>query len=363
MDRCRGAAGRSPPRSLARQPKRWRDPRPRVVHVARRATRDARARRHLPARHRLRAGDRRLARSGRACDRRDHRRARRDRRCGQGARGRCRRACPGRRGRDGRPELPRRLRRGRRARSRLEHVHAGVDRDHLPERQPGTRAEPARSRVRRRGLALHLPRQPGRHRGGRARRVVRGRRAHARDRRLLRGLPRRHGPSPAPVLRRWQPGSRSSCSLPAAARQEHAPRHRTPARSQATLPPSRLPAGRRRSCALRLRRSSSIVRLQASPPHGRVGGGSPIVGDGGGTGVVTADLVTEAGLELPELSAELAGRLTDDRAEHHHRQPGRPRRGRRGRLLELRAASRGPCSNRARSIRSSSPATSAATAR
>ena len=36
-----------------------------------------------------------------------------------------------------------------------------------------------------------------------------------------------------------------------------------------------------------------------------------IVGDGGGTGVVTADLVTEAGLELPELSPELAKRLTD----------------------------------------------------
>ena len=35
-----------------------------------------------------------------------------------------------------------------------------------------------------------------------------------------------------------------------------------------------------------------------------------IVGDGGGTGVVTADLVTEAGLELPTLSPELASRLT-----------------------------------------------------
>ena len=34
-------------------------------------------------------------------------------------------------------------------------------------------------------------------------------------------------------------------------------------------------------------------------------------GDGGGTGVVTADLVTEAGLELPTLSPELASRLIE----------------------------------------------------
>src|SRR4051794_15577965 len=35
-----------------------------------------------------------------------------------------------------------------------------------------------------------------------------------------------------------------------------------------------------------------------------------IVGDGGGTGVVAADLITEAGLELPELSPELSAQLT-----------------------------------------------------
>ena len=49
-------------------------------------------------------------------------------------------------------------------------------------------AEPPCGRVRRRSLALHLARQPGRHRCGGARRVLRGRREHARDRRLLRGL-------------------------------------------------------------------------------------------------------------------------------------------------------------------------------
>ncbi len=45
-------------------------------------------------------------------------------------------------------------------------------------------------------------------------------------------------------------------------------------------------------------------------PHRPVGRRVAIVGDGGGTGVVTADLVTEAGLELPTLSPELASRLT-----------------------------------------------------
>ena len=45
-------------------------------------------------------------------------------------------------------------------------------------------------------------------------------------------------------------------------------------------------------------------------PHRPAGRRVAIVGDGGGTGVVTADLVTEAGLELPTLSPELASRLT-----------------------------------------------------
>jgi acyl-CoA synthetase (NDP forming) len=55
-----------------------------------------------------------------------------------------------------------------------------------------------------------------------------------------------------------------------------------------------------------------VDRALASLAHHRPRGKKvAIVGDGGGTGVVTADLVTEAGLELPRLSAELAARLTD----------------------------------------------------
>ncbi len=50
--------------------------------------------------------------------------------------------------------------------------------------------------------------------------------------------------------------------------------------------------------------------LASLSPHRPRGRRVAIVGDGGGTGVVTADLVTDAGLELPELSAGLADRLT-----------------------------------------------------
>ena len=50
--------------------------------------------------------------------------------------------------------------------------------------------------------------------------------------------------------------------------------------------------------------------LACLAPHRPAGRRVAIVGDGGGTGVVTADLVTEAGLELPRLSAGLAARLT-----------------------------------------------------
>ena len=49
--------------------------------------------------------------------------------------------------------------------------------------------------------------------------------------------------------------------------------------------------------------------LACLAPHRPAGPRVAIVGDGGGTGVVTADLVTEAGLELPRLSAGLAARL------------------------------------------------------
>ena len=50
--------------------------------------------------------------------------------------------------------------------------------------------------------------------------------------------------------------------------------------------------------------------LASLAPHRPRGRRVAIVGDGGGTGVVTADLVTEAGLELPSLSDELAAKLT-----------------------------------------------------
>ena len=50
--------------------------------------------------------------------------------------------------------------------------------------------------------------------------------------------------------------------------------------------------------------------LACLAPHRPQGKRVAIVGDGGGTGVVTADLVTEAGLELPRLSGGLASRLT-----------------------------------------------------
>ncbi len=51
--------------------------------------------------------------------------------------------------------------------------------------------------------------------------------------------------------------------------------------------------------------------LASLAPHRPRGRKVAIVGDGGGTGVVTADLVTEAGLELPRLSDDLAARLTE----------------------------------------------------
>lgn len=49
--------------------------------------------------------------------------------------------------------------------------------------------------------------------------------------------------------------------------------------------------------------------LACLAPHRPQGRRVAIIGDGGGTGVVTADLVTAAGLELPRLSSELGARL------------------------------------------------------
>ncbi len=77
-----------------------------------------------------------------------------------------------------------------------------------------------------------------------------------------------------------------------------------------TRRPSRRRAGRPGSCGWRPRKSWSIGPWRASCPGDRSGPRVAIVGDGGGTGVVTADLVTAAGLELPPLSEGLAARLT-----------------------------------------------------
>lgn len=52
------------------------------------------------------------------------------------------------------------------------------------------------------------------------------------------------------------------------------------------------------------------VALACLAPHRPRGARVAIVGDGGGTGVVTADLATAAGLELPPLSDTLSARLT-----------------------------------------------------
>ena len=60
-----------------------------------------------------------------------------------------------------------------------ERPHTGLDRRHLPERQPRARAVPDCRRLRPRGLAFRVAREPGRPRGGRADRGVRRRRRDA----------------------------------------------------------------------------------------------------------------------------------------------------------------------------------------
>ena len=162
------------------------------------------------------------------------------------------------------------------------------------------------SRVRARHLPLRLSRQPGRPRGRRARGGARGDEhtrvigVYCEDFRDGRAFARRGAAAEARA-------SRSSCSPPAAARRERARPRPTPARSRATAPPSTPPAAPRASSACARRRSSSTAR---SPPWrrtGRAGRRVVVVGDGGGTGVVAADLATEAGLELPALSRRARG--------------------------------------------------------
>ena len=62
---------------------------------------------------------------------------------------------------------------------------------------------------------------------------------------------------------------------------------------------------------LRVRTPKELVdrALAALAPHRPRGRRIVVVGDGGGTGVVAADLATEAGLELPHLSPALEARL------------------------------------------------------
>ena len=64
---------------------------------------------------------------------------------------------------------------------------------------------------------------------------------------------------------------------------------------------------------LRVRTPKELVdrALAALAPHRPRGRRVVVVGDGGGTGVVAADLATEAGLELPRLSVELEAKLRD----------------------------------------------------
>ena len=65
---------------------------------------------------------------------------------------------------------------------------------------------------------------------------------------------------------------------------------------------------------LRVRTPKELVdrALAALAPHRPRGRRLVVVGDGGGTGVVAADLATEAGLELPRLSPALEERLKAD---------------------------------------------------
>ena len=153
----------------------------------------------------------------------------------------------------------------------------------------------------------------------------------ARDRALRRGLPRR------PHLRaaRARRGRRRQAGRPArrggAARPAAAPPALTPARSSATSTRrGRLP-GRRASSSSR-RRSELIDAAQAllAPcrPRGRR---VAVFGDGGGHGVIAADLAAAAGLELPG-SSELArppahGRARPDGGDPKSRRPRRRWRG------------------------------------
>ena len=198
VDRRRRAQGRPPARRLARQPQRRRDPRaagvrarstsfpatPELVVISVPAAAfeeavDASLAAGAKAIVAITAGLGEVDDDGRELERRVVEKVR------AGGRG------------DARPQLPRRLRRRRSARSRHERVHARLARDHLPERQPRPRAEPARRPVRDRDLA-RSPRSGTR---PTSRRPSSSRRSppteHTqRDRRLLRGLPRRPGVRP-----------------------------------------------------------------------------------------------------------------------------------------------------------------------
>ena len=101
--------------------------------------------------------------------------------------------------------------------------------------------------------------------------------------------------------------------------------------------------------------------LACLAPHRPQGRRVAIVGDGGGTGVVTADLVTEAGLELPSLSPEFASRLTAIAPTIVTANPVDLAGAGEQDFWNFERVTR-PCSSRARSTPSSSPGTSAATA-
>ena len=165
---------------------------------------------------------------------------------------------------------------------------------------------------------------------------------------------------------RWpRPASRRWCCKPPAA-PTSAPR--------AAQLPHRLAGRRRRGCSRPRSRDAGGIPVatpgelvDARPGAARRRRASrgrrvAVLADGGGHGVLAADLLTDAGFELAPLgAATAAARAARDPAADAGREPGRP--GRRGRVgrLHVRAHHRRAARRRRASTRVLSPATSAAT--
>ena len=219
------------------------------------------------------------------------------------------------------------------------------------------------ARVRHRHLALRLARQPGRHRGGGARRGVRGGRAHPRDRRLLRGLPRR----PRLRARRatLRTGAGKQVVLLAAGGSEAGARAAASHTGALASDAAAVEAACRAAGIVRVTTPKQLDRLRARVPcsastarapgrdrrrrrrHGRRHRRSRHRGRARAADALARARVAPDG----------------DRADDRHRQPGRPRRGRRAGLLELRAREHGRARVGRGRCRDLHRATSAATAR